>query len=58
MKKRTREVILSVYDAIEDLEPDISTERLFAMTCEEASRRLGFEIDSADVADVLADQCE
>ncbi len=35
MKRATIERVLDAYDRIEEAEPDISTERLLAMTCDE-----------------------
>lgn len=54
MKQATKDLIRGIYDAIEEGEPDISTERLLQMTADEATRQLGREIDVADVAEALA----
>lgn len=49
---RERDRILSIWDELDDGE--ISTERLFAMTSERASKELRREIDDGDVADALS----
>ena len=45
--------IRGIWDGIETLEPDISTERLMVTTAQVASHELGTYYDEADVADAL-----
>jgi len=50
------EQIVAIYDAIEESEPDISTERLLAMTADRMTRsfpQLKYEFDVSDVCDAL-----
>jgi hypothetical protein len=51
-KKPSAEEIIAIYDAIEELEPDISTERLFAMVRD----HFAGSIDDGDIANALADE--
>lgn len=48
-----KRMVVSIWNAIDDEEDDISTERLFAMTCQRASDQLGVTVDDGDVADAL-----
>jgi len=48
--------IVAIYDAIEKSEPDISTERLLAMTADRMTHsfpHLDYEFDVSDVCDAL-----
>lgn len=47
-----RQTICRIWSEIDNEVDDISTERLFAMTCERA-RQLGMSIDDGDVTDAL-----
>jgi len=49
----TDERIEEIWNEIEDIEPDISTERLMAMTVERVSEESGEECDNSIVADAL-----
>jgi hypothetical protein len=51
-KKPSAEEIIAIYDAIEELDPDISTERLFAMVRDHFTGA----IDDGDIANALADE--
>jgi len=46
-------VVASVWTAIESKQDDVSTERLFAMTCDRASDQLGITVDNGDVTDAV-----
>jgi|HubBroStandDraft_1064217.scaffolds.fasta_scaffold45552_1 hypothetical protein len=46
--------IVSIWCALEDDVDDVSTERLFALTCDRASQQLGVTIDDGDVSGALA----
>lgn len=48
-KKPSAEEIIAIYDAIEDLDPDISTESLFARVRD----HFGYRIDDSDIATSL-----
>lgn len=54
MTNKQLRAIASVWSALEDEHDDISTERLFAMTCDRASDQLGVSVDNGDVADAVA----
>ena len=45
--------IEAIWNAIEDADPDISTERLMAMTCEQVSQETGRDYDAGDVSAAL-----
>jgi hypothetical protein len=45
--------VVAIWNAIDDEEDDVSTERLFALTCDCASQQLGVTIDDGDVSDAL-----
>lgn len=53
MKRSTANIIVGIYDTTEENEPDISTERLLAMTADAASTLLGTEFDVGNVCDAL-----
>jgi len=53
MTNKQLRVVASVWAAIEAEEDDISTERLFAMTCDRASDQLGVTVDNSDVTDAV-----
>ena len=46
--------ILNIWNALEDGDPDASTERLMAMTCDRVWAVFGQQIDAGDVAEALA----
>lgn len=52
---RKRAIIRECWVSAEAGDAGASTERLFAITIEQASMRLGFEIDAGDVAEALAE---
>ena len=54
MKAKHVEVIQRIWNEIEAIDPDASTEMLFALTAERASRELHTEIDDGDVAEALS----
>ena len=56
MKQEEIDLINTLWEMFEDLEPDISTERLFAMVQDEASRQLGRDIDAGDISEAMAPQ--
>ena len=53
MNIQTANIIRGIWDGIECLDPDISTEKLMAMTAWTASQQLDKHFDNADVADAL-----
>lgn len=53
LTKEDARTILDVWDEL-DPEDEMSTERLLAMTADIAGTRIGKELDSAIVVDVLA----
>jgi hypothetical protein len=46
--------LVSIWNALEDEHDDVSTERLFAMTCDRASQQMGITVDDGDVSGALA----
>jgi len=53
MKLKTAQKLRAFYEDIEDEEPDISTERLLAMTADRHNLVYGTEFDNGDVAEAL-----
>lgn len=53
MKKETVNLICQTWDANEALEPDISTERLIAITMDDLCMR-GINVDESDIVSALA----
>ena len=50
----TAQDILDIWNTLEDIGPDTSTERLMALTCDRVRDVFGCEIDAGDVAEALA----
>lgn len=47
------QVVASLWSDIDETEDDVSTERLFALTCYAASEGLGVDVDEGDVTMAL-----
>ena len=54
LTRAQQRTVVSIWNALEDAEDDVSTARLFAMTCEHASDQLGVTVDDGDVAHALS----
>lgn len=54
MKRKTAKTIKRIWDDIHDEDPSISTEQLFARTCDRASLLIGRDIDNGDVGEALS----
>lgn len=54
MKQATAQRLRMMYDDIESVEPDISTERLLAMTADRHNLIYGTQFDNGDVCEALA----
>jgi hypothetical protein len=48
-----KRIVVSIWNDI-DASEDMSTERLFAMTCDRAGEQLGVTVDDGDVAEALS----
>lgn len=53
LTKAQQQRVVSIWDEIEEEHSDVSTEMLFAMTCERASRELGVPVDNGDISGAL-----
>ena len=53
MRLKTAQRLLEIYDEIEEGEPDISTERLLAMTADRHNLMYGTDFDNSDAAEAL-----
>jgi hypothetical protein len=53
MSRAFDNLVAQTWNTIEDADPDISTERLMAMTVERVSAETGRDIDSGDISAAL-----
>lgn len=53
MTKAQQQVVISIWNEIENGEERVSTERLFAMTRERASQALGVSVDDGDISSAI-----
>jgi len=52
-KEKTKILVNTMWDMIEDCEPDISTERLAQQVADEVSIQMKIQMDACDVYDYL-----
>ncbi len=58
MKRKTAQRIREIWDEIESIEPDISTERLTMMTVDRANLEFGADWDAGDISNAMIDTAD